>query len=59
LSKKLVLDRWNICYSDAHAVANLLDPRFTGIRMDLELKERVLEMVCELSPISGDELQVE
>jgi hypothetical protein len=30
----LVLERWNICYSDAHRVAYLLDPRFTGIRMD-------------------------
>jgi hypothetical protein len=43
--KKLVMGRWNFCYSDAHGVAYLLDPRFTGSRMDLDLKEKVLEFV--------------
>jgi hypothetical protein len=57
--KKLVMDRWNFCYSDAHGVAYLLDPRFTGSRMDLDLKEKVLEFVCELSQVSGEELQEE
>ena len=57
--KKLALDRWNFCYSDAHGVSYLLDPRFTGARMDLDLKEKVLEFVSELSQVSGEELEEE
>ncbi len=52
------MDRWNFCYSDAHGAA-YLDPRFTGSGMDLDLKEKVLEFVCELSHVSGEELQEE
>lgn len=33
--------RFNFVYGDAHGVAHLLDPRFAGVGMDVNTKEKV------------------
>ena len=34
--QRLLTDRWNFMYSDAHSLAHYLDPRYFGIYLDMD-----------------------
>ncbi|RLN91956.1 hypothetical protein BBJ28_00018483 [Nothophytophthora sp. Chile5] len=42
---RVIQDRFNFVYGDAHGVAFLLDPRYAGVDMDLDTCQRVKDFI--------------
>jgi hypothetical protein len=50
---KIIDDRWEFIYGDAHGVGYLLDPRYLGDRMDPELRKSVEDFIFHFPNVDG------
>lgn len=54
--KKIVDERFQFVYGDAHGLGYLLDPRYTGEKLDRKLREELEDLLLSLAVENGTHL---